>query len=169
MNDVNLLSGMRRMSLVLGAIGLMLGTLASYNELQVVIKHNKFEAFVTSEIVREEGRKYTSDVENERNKYLKTQDWYDSKIASLDMSTLSARLKNYDQRGRLALGSSVFVEETYKNMQKIERIHSELNKGGIKTIRWTNDYGVDSIDKSVPWPRHLDVITIDTQDGESSY
>src|ERR1035437_3635930 len=102
MNDVNLLSGMRRMSLVLGAIGLMLGTLASYNELQVVIKHNKFEAFVTSEIVREEGRKYTSDVENERNKYLKTQDWYDSKIASLDMSTLSARLKNYDQRGRLA-------------------------------------------------------------------
>ena len=52
---MNLKEGTRRLALILGAVGALLGGFASYMELQTVLSqralHNKFERFANSDVV----------------------------------------------------------------------------------------------------------------------
>lgn len=73
------------------------------------------------------------------------------------------------RRETLAIQAGLTVEDTLHRLDKIEQVHSVLNRGGIKRISWTYEYANKSIDESTPWPRHLDVELIETQDGETLF
>jgi len=164
---VNLREGTRRLALFLAVIGTVIGIYGSFKELQTIWLHNKFEALENSEVVQQEAKAYFDDVQKERAKYLLADRWYKGQISSLDMSSLSSRVKNTYQVDRLALGSSNTLGDSLDKMRQIERYHTELNKAGIKAIHWTHDYGIDSLDASVQWPRHLEVERIDTYGGDT--
>jgi hypothetical protein len=60
---MNLREGTRRLALLLGAVGAVLGGFASYTELQTVLaqreRHNKFEQLANSDVVRQEQRSWS--------------------------------------------------------------------------------------------------------------
>jgi hypothetical protein len=163
-------SGLQRLALLLGVIGAILGGSASFKELQPILRHNKFEALKDSEIVQQEARKYTADVQQIRANYFAKQKWLDSQIPPLnEKATFEETNRRNTRITQVAMEAGSTASETYGRFERIERVHSELNRDGIKTISWTYDYGHDSIDKAFPWPRHLDVLEIETQAGEAFY
>lgn len=60
---MNLKEGTRRLALLLGAAGAILGGIASYIELQEVFsqraRHNKFEQLASSDVVKQEQQSWT--------------------------------------------------------------------------------------------------------------
>ena len=98
---MNLREGTRRLALLLGVAGVIVGGLASYVELQTALeqraRHNRFEGLVASDVVKQERKSLAG--------------W-----VSIDPKTG-------------------------------ERIHWDqlVNKGGIKTIHWTEDNQIESI------------------------
>jgi hypothetical protein len=138
---------------------------ASFRDMQTILLHNKFDSFVASEIVQEEARNYKADVEKERTNYFAN----DARL-SAQISQLGANRDSNDRYNRvdaLAMQAGDNALQTSRRLRKIEHIHSELNRGGIKTISWTYGFAEDSINASFPWPRRLDVKLIETQDGET--
>lgn len=98
---MNLKEGTRRLALLLGVVGAILGGYASYVELQTVLSqralHNRFEQLSTSDIVKQERKSLAG--------------W-----VSIDPKT--GERTQWDQ---------------------------QVNKGGIKTIHWTEDNQIESI------------------------
>jgi predicted small secreted protein len=99
---VNLGEGTRRLALLLGAAGAILGCLASYLELKSVLnqsaRHSRFEQLAASDVVVQQ---------------------------------------------RKSLAGWVSIDpKTGERIQWEQRV----NKGGIKTIHWTKDNGIESIE-----------------------
>ena len=160
---MNLTDGTGRLALVLGVVCAALGGLGSFEKLKPILRHYKFEALAASETVKREGQWYTEDVQRERSIYFE-------KEAELqaEMPPSSAK-DNFDilpKRQDLTLRIQFLSIQTSDELFRIEQIHTDLNRNGIRRIRWTDDYGLESIDNSTPWPRHLDVEVIETQGGE---
>ncbi len=99
---MNLREGTRRLALLLGVAGAVLGGFASYMELQTVLaqreRHNKFDQLASSDVVQQERRSQSG--------------W-----VSIDPKT-GERIQ-WDQ---------------------------QVDKGGIKTIHWTKDNDIESIE-----------------------
>jgi predicted small secreted protein len=76
---MNLSEGMRRLALLLGAAGAILGGFASYMELQTVLSekeyHDRFEKLANSDVVRQE-RKSQAGWVSVDPKTGKSDDWY---------------------------------------------------------------------------------------------
>ena len=99
---MNLREGTRRLGLLLGVVGAILGGYVSYLELDSVIaqraQHNRFERLATSDVVQQE---------------------------------------------RKRLGAWVSIDQ--KTGERIPW-EQQVDKGGIKTIHWTKDNGVESLE-----------------------
>lgn len=161
-------NGLQRLAFLLGLIGAVLGGFASFRELQPVLLYKKFEALKASEVVQQEAHKYTADVQQERAHYFAREKWLDSQVSPINEKATSEETNRRNTRiTQLAMEARGNAEETLQRLEKIERVHTDVSKGGIKAVHWTVDYRRDSIEESVPWPRHPDVESVETQSGES--
>jgi hypothetical protein len=157
---VTIPEGPRRLALLLGMLGAMIGAFVSYRELTVVIRHNTFKALVDSDFVRQEADKYLSDVQQKRSEYFEIE-----KECASQSSANARKLKsvlNTDQLAGQCASKEVGIE---RDLRRIDRVHSEVNSDKIKLIDWIPNYAIESIDVGEPWPRRLDIELIETQDG----
>lgn len=125
---MNLKEGARRLALLLGVAGALIGGFASYAELQTVLSqralHNRFERLANSDVVQQERK---------------------------------CRLLGYgsgcSQIPPLPPGYTLDKPKYAIEEADGAPPASELNKGGIKTIHWTKDLGVESIEieSAYPW------------------
>jgi hypothetical protein len=117
---MNLGEGTRRLALLLGVVGVIVGGFVSYMELQAVPsqreRHSRFERLVTSDVVQKERKcrllGYTSGCSMVKLPPGATLDKPKYTIEELDGSPLA----------------------------------SELSKGSISKIHWAKDYSVESIE-----------------------
>ncbi len=121
---MNLREGTRRLALLLGAIGAILGGFASCLELQSVLNqralHTRFEQLVNSDIVRQERKAIQEDPTSEKQPIPEgpiTVSAPDGNIYHFADGTDKAAAIRYFKRKRI----------------------------GIEAIHWTDDYGVESI------------------------
>lgn len=152
--------GPRRLALLLGVLGAVCGAFVSYRELNVVIRHNTFEALANSDFVRQEASKYLSDVQQKRSEYFEAERECNSQALASERNLKSALTIN-----QLAAQCASNEVEVERDLRRIDHLHSEVNADKIKLIDWTPNYGIESIDGGEPWPRRLDIELIATQDG----
>ena len=164
--NLNLREGTKRLALLAGVVGAIFGGFASYSELETVINHNRFEAMATSEILKQEGKKYMAEVQQERTIYLE------------QCSRLKAQMPTITEKDnfRVPLKWQIFsmkieslTDQTTERLHRIEQIHSQINRGGIKVVHWTDEYVANSINESFPWPQQPQVESIETQVGKAYY
>ena len=160
---MNLRDRTRRPALVLGLVCATLGGLGSFAKLKPIFRHYKFEALVGSEAVKREGQWYTEDVQRERSIYFEKKAELQAKMP---LSSTKRNFHTLPEPQDLALRIQFLSIQTSDELFRIQQIHSDLNTNGIRRIRWTDDYGLKSIDNSTPWPRRLEVEVIETQGGE---
>jgi len=141
---MNLREGTRRLALLLGALGAIVGGFASYMELQSVMdqraRHNKFEQLAASDVVKRERASEAVSVlrglTEDRRKAILARLSPDVKKDVLPLLTAPAA------EAQLAQLPPNFVP--YQPMPADSP--SEPNRGGIKIIHWTNDIDVESIE-----------------------
>jgi hypothetical protein len=186
---LNLREGTRRLALLLGVVGAILGGFASYVELQTTLeqslRHNRFERLAGSDVVQIErkllppkGKLSQQDIADLRKiqSMLPEGDPRKARIDSLIDSASFQYVKLPDgSYGKFPADASdseirAAIEEkfpgAYSGLKKQEQgpweeaakefqeAQSEVDKGGIKIIHWTKDYGVQSIE---------------TEDGQTLY
>lgn len=134
---MNLREGTRRLALLLGVLGAIAGGFASYVELQTTLeqrtRHNKFEQLAAVDVVQLEHKCRLAGMGSGCS---------NDPYAGIAMPTKEKSvipLPEYDAAGNPIQG----WEEP-----------SQVDKGGIKAIRWAENYGVESIE---------------TQEGETLY
>lgn len=155
---MNLREGIRRLALFLGAVGAILGSFASYLELQSVLnqreRHAKFELLANSANAQKERKcrslGYASGcfqiklppgatlVEQDQKKQ---EDWF----------VKNAPKKNADPYATTAeppQTSGVPTKFSAAEMEDAVPLPSEVNAGGIKIINWAKgwDYTIESIE-----------------------
>lgn len=139
---MNLKEGTRRLALLLGVAGAILGGFASYLELQTVLdqraRHNKFEQLAASEVVQQ-ARKGCF----ESNAPSENQPW--DKYHTLQ--------KNQPQspKGDKLITPYCFIPDNEPNA--FYYTPSELNSSGIKTVYFEN----------------REIVSIETPDGQKKY
>ena len=118
---MNLREGTRRLALLLGVIGAILGGFASYLDLDLLMpqlkRHNKFVQLTNSDLVKQE-----------------------QKCRSLGYASDCSQIP--PPPPGFVLDKPKYSVENADGTP----LDSELNKGGIKTIHWTKDYAVASIE-----------------------
>ncbi len=141
---MNLREGTRRLALLLGVVGALAGVFASYDELQTVLYqrefHNKFEQLAASDVVQQERK-----ILQEAWKPVQaTRQYFDPK---------TGEPIQIDPRTGVGIEIAPKTGQSFEiDPQTGERIHgfipdpSEVNKGGIKAIRWDKDYRVESVE-----------------------
>ena len=159
-------NGMRRLGLLLGIAGALLGCVYSTKELKIILAYHKFTSLAESDFVKKEAASYIADVEKARTAYFERERWVESQIAALRGKD---GYEDFRRKEGLALQGGNFAEQASENLFRIEKRHSEINRSGLKQIQWTYGYAHSSIDPDYPWPRHLDITSIETQDGETLY
>jgi hypothetical protein len=157
---MNLREGTRRLALLLGVVGAILGGLASYMELHSVLnqraRHNRFEQLAASDVVQQEHNCMVG-ILSERGctEHLNGDKW-DKYIVS----------PSYPNAKRISLPNGVIRD--YPSSMNNEQVGKILNKQfppdakgilpqpteGIRKINWSHDYVVESIE---------------TDDGETFY
>ncbi len=117
---MNLKEGTRRLAMLLGVVGAILGGVVSYMELQTVLsqreRHNKFERLANSEVVQDERK---------------------------------CRLLGYTSGCsmiQLPPGATLVKQKYTIEKSDGTPLTSELSKGGIGKIHWARDYSVESIE-----------------------
>jgi hypothetical protein len=164
---MNLREGTRRLALLLGAIGAILGGFASYSELRTVLnqraRYNKFEQLAASDVVRQEHNCIMGILsESGCTEHLHGDKW-DKYIVS----------PSYPNAKRISLPNGEIRD--YPSSMNDEQISNILNKefptdskgvlpqptGGIKAINWSQNYGV--------WRHDYRVESIETEDGLTLY
>jgi|SRR5665213_546231 len=162
---MNLKEGTRRLALLLGVAGAIAAGFVSYFELQTVIdqrgRHNKFEQLATSDVVKDQ------------RKILQSPDPYASIAKPIPhhgraklndtappspppvewdangnpIRYAAAQPVEYDADGKpIAATSSTAPPIRGDFLDGATPLSSEVNKGDIKTINWSHDYGVGSIE-----------------------
>ena len=121
--------GMRRLALFVGVLGAIAGGLASYFDLQSLLeqreRHNAFERFANSAVVQAE------------RKRLQAPDPF----AAYGGKTIKSGADPKSTEGWVVSDSPVpppppgFILD-----------HSDVNKGGIKSLFWANNYEVKSLE-----------------------
>jgi hypothetical protein len=157
---MNLREGTRRLALLMGAVGAILGGFASYVELQSILEqrasHIKFERLAASDHVRQEHNCMIGILsESGCTEHLPGDEW-DKYIVS----------PSYPNAKRVSLPNGEIRD--YPSSMKDEQLSNILNKqfppdskgtlpqptGGIKKINWRHDFSVESIE---------------TEDGQTLY
>jgi hypothetical protein len=133
---VNLREGTRRLALLLGVVGAILGGFASYVDLQTTLaqrtRHSRFEQLANSGVVQHERK---------------------CRLAGIT-SGCSDLPNDFVLKPTQGSASTQYLDpQTGEPIQGWEE-PSQVNKGGIKAIRWGKDYGVE---------------TIETDDGQTLY
>jgi hypothetical protein len=128
----------------------------------------KFESFVNSPLVIEEKRSFAADVEKERLAFEENIRLYDAQIQSHPINRMDLS-SGPDPIGRLALGYANTNRDARDKLNAIRRLHSDLRRGGIKYLQWTQEYTDLSTNSALPWPTVLEVESIRTDDGEVLY
>ncbi len=124
---MNLREGTRRLALLLGVVGAILGSFASYLELQTVLnqraRHNRFEQLANSSVA-EQGRKtcFVSNAPSEHQPWEK----YQAPKEKLPSYTIGDKL----------IPPYCFIPVDEPNAHYYTP--SDLNSGGIKTIHFEN-------------------------------
>ncbi len=165
---MNLREGTRRLALLLGGAGAILGGFASYLELQPVLsqraRHNKFEQLANSDVVKQERKTLQTAPEFDPNAP------YTAAPSSVT-PTAKAMHRPPKPKTQSAPGFGPAEDVTPAGFGPAEEsapaekqddpfaaiaepLASEVNTEEIKTINWSRDYGVDSIE---------------TQDGQTLY
>ena len=205
---MNLREGTRRLALLLGAVGAILGAFASYVELQTSLaqrmRHIEFERLAASDVVQQERKcrlagivsgctdlpaewsvkplfdprtgeriqpKY-SDLPNGA-KVVSVPPQIDPKTGErIDLSARSTTKQpgqvDYDALAKKYGGTKIHGPwENYAPKDKWDEAaeefrkgHSELNKGGIKTVTWDVNHN---------WNDGSGIYSIETQDGQTLY
>lgn len=173
---MNLKEGTRRLALLLGALGIIAGGFASYVELQTVLPqraaHRHFEQLANSEVVKQERKTLQSPPKDslagaKRVKPAQSGPWQ-KYAANQPQSAPWARPDgtqpaagprpgtehpevDWDKLQPVKPGSGASPDVDWSTAQPIA---SDVMKDGIKTINWSHDYGVASIE---------------TEDGQTLY
>jgi len=187
---MNLKEGTRRLALLLGMVGAILGGFASYVELQPVMRqradHQRFEQLANSDVVKQE-RAAAVHALTPGFQYIKLPDGSYGKFRedADDAAIIAAIEKDFPQAKpwmiyqSLAnrIGGPGFIPDkttgkdqtppapaAYTKQQgqytnadlapgpwakaanEYRQNHSDVNKGGIKTINWTENFAVESIE-----------------------
>lgn len=130
---MNLREGTRRLALVLGVVGAIFGGFASYVELQSVLdqraSHNRFEQLANSEIVQQERKALQS---------------LPDSIADIPPPPSGTIVVGGGApKPKFTIGDA--PPQPQVDWSKSIPIPSKVDKGGIGTINWGNDYGIESI------------------------
>jgi hypothetical protein len=153
---MNLKEGTRRLALLFGVLGAIVGGFASYIELQPVLsqraQHNKFEQLVASDIVRRE----------RKNLQAEPTDWQTVPDQSAKNVMKSKHTPQIDPKTGERIAAPQIAQAAQDPWEKYavkerSRVTSdsndpwrvvavEVNEGGVKSIHWTNDYSVESIE-----------------------
>lgn len=137
---MNVKEGMRRLALLVGVIGTALGCFASYTVLHDAMRararYKTFERLATSDVVQQERKSWG---------LAKIPVNYDA-LAKEDCAIdLSAGFNRQDAQKYLAARAK-HCDEHQDPFAAIAKPFSEVNRGGIKTITWTKDLRVESIE-----------------------
>lgn len=187
---MNLKEGTRRLALLLGAVGAILGGFASYVGLQPLIRQRadqqRFEQLANSDIVKQEraaavyaltsGFQYIKLPDGSYGKFRKDADdaaivaaiekdfpqakpWmiYQSlanRIGGPDFIPDKTAIKDqtppapaaYTKQLGQYTDADVAPDAWAKAANEYRRDHSDVNKGGIKTINWGENFAVESIE-----------------------
>jgi len=178
---VNLREGTRRLALLLGAVGAILGGFASYLEFQSILnqkeRHNKFEQLAASDVIQQARMDWVfaripPDYDALAKKYggvsikqtVTQNPWAVVSVEAYysdQQKSLVAAWKLFGQERRAELLEKMSPEQKGRLRALIEHQtqwgqdwfienapapSSEVNKGGIKTVRWTKALGVESIE-----------------------
>ena len=123
---MNLKEGTRRLALLLGVVGAVLGGFGAYLELQSVFEQRasyaEFERLANSEVVQHERKMMKS--ESEGRILFKAPDG-------------SERWVHKDEKDAAIRFGGVVIDDGET---------ATLNRGGIKAIHWSNDYRIEEID-----------------------
>ncbi len=125
---MNLREGTRRLAVLLGVLGAIAGGFVSYLELQEIqsqrARHNRFEQLANSDVVKEQ------------RKTLQSPDPF------------AGIAKPIPQHGRAKLSDAQPLPQIDPKTGEREGWEwpSTVDKGGIKAIRWAENYGVESIE-----------------------
>jgi hypothetical protein len=146
---MNLREGTRRLALLLGALGAIVGGFASYMELQSVMdqraRHNKFEQLAASDVVKRERASEAVSVLRGL-----TEDRQKAILARLSPDLKRDILAKLTILTKSPPGPALLPPDAppgsipYQPMPADSP--SEPNRGGIKAIHWTNDIDVESIE-----------------------
>jgi len=120
---MNLMEGMRRFALLLGAAGAILGGFTSYMELQALLNqralHNNFEQLANSDVVQQARKSIEVSASGpSQNPEPDKFDFSAVEVCPIDTADLSG-------------------------------CYTEVSKGGIKTIHWSKDSGRDLVIESI--------------------
>ncbi len=149
---MNLREGTRRLALLLGTVGAILGGFVSYGELQSVMsqraRHNKFEQLAASDVVKQAKPDWFTQNDPESAGHLM------SDSQTLLPSTVDAFVAAPEEKQRAALANMSVPAKTALLDALRQRKESVVDKDGIEIIHWTKDYRVESIE---------------TEDGQTLY
>jgi len=178
---MNLREGTRRLALLLGVAGAIVGGFASYLELQAVLsqkaRHNRFEQLANLDDVQKERkcRLLGYDSGCFRMKLPpgaalveQPNDWQDvptappAKVAKREAAPKKDDWSQYEVAPASAAPAKVYLDDNGNpvpskfSSEAVTPLASEVNMGEIKTINWSQgkDYRVESIE---------------TQDGQTLY
>ena len=133
---MNLKEGTRRLALLLGAVGAILGGSASYMELQTTLsqraRHNRFEQLSNSDVVQQE----------RKNLQAEPNDW--QTVPDDKWAKYAVKGKNVPQIDPKTGERTQAAPDPYAAIALPNP--SDVNKGGIKTINWIHNYVVESIE-----------------------
>ena len=137
---MNLREGTRRLPRLLGALGAIAGGFASYLELQTVLdqraRHNKFEQLATSDVVKQERKALKED-------FLADAFAIDPKTGERLAAPQTAQPKHgpWEKYATPASPSHIREYDAQGNP-----ISSQFDRGDVKTIHWTKDFRVESME-----------------------
>lgn len=176
---MNLREGTRRLALLLGAVGAILGGFASYDYLQTSLSqrahHNKFEQLATSDVVKQERKtlqappdfipapnpwdKPTATPATQGNPWDKPTDgdaapWQKYGASPPGHDPAQSDEQPEDIKAYTPEELQAPSESTEVDWHHFIHIPSVVNSGGIRTINWAENYGVASIE---------------TEDGQTFY
>ncbi len=172
---MNLREGTRRLALLLGAVGTILGGFGSYLELQTVlsqrVRHDQFEALANSDVVRQERKSWSLTLRYAPKEAIEALRKLPEGQQRDVLRTLTQEEKN-DLLAKLKCASSDWgVDSTaivQGNLSRVENVPegytldarpdpyaclaelidppiSNVNKSGIQTISWSRKLSVESI------------------------
>jgi hypothetical protein len=157
---MNLREGTRRLALLLGVAGAIVGGFASYSEFQTVLSqradYQRFEQLANSDLVQEAKHWITLAPEQRVKTLALMTPEHKAKLAKA--LGFNGTPKQYlDDSGKpIAAPSKTYLDDNGNPIsdQTTSSDVGEINKDGIKTIRWTSDHKVESLE---------------TQDGQTLY
>jgi hypothetical protein len=141
---MNLREGTRRLALLLGVVGVILGGFASYVELQTVLNrralHNRFEQLATSDVVQQERKR----LQAEPNDWQTISPQIDPKTG--ERVTPQPGQVDYDALAKKYGGTSDAANPSNTLPADFNGWEVTVNKGGIGTIFWGKNLAIASIE-----------------------